>query len=88
MDMDIITRVKEQLDYKLTRTDVGTSRALKHAKTRLVFFEMVKLNGVDSLDLFDCIHQCFEEHSFRRPIMTGITPAVWSRAPSRACAIC
>lgn len=67
MDMDIITRVKEQLDYKLTRTDVGTSRVLKHAKTRLVFFEMVKLNGVDSLDLFDCIHRCFEEHSLRRP---------------------
>lgn len=67
MDMDIITRVKEQLDYKMTKTDADDSRLLKHAKTRQEFSEMVKLSGVDSQELFDGIHRCFEEHSLKRP---------------------
>lgn len=67
MDMEIITRVKEQIDYKLTITDVATCRALKHASARQAFFESIKINGVDPQELFDSIHQCFEEHSLKRP---------------------
>lgn len=67
MDMQIISRVKEQLGYKLVRPDAGTSRVLKHAAARQAFAEMVKLNGINSQELFDRIHLCFEEHSLKRP---------------------
>ena len=67
MDMEIIARVKEQLGYKLVRPDAGTSRVLKHAAARQAFAEMVKLNGINSQELFDRIHLCFEEHSLKRP---------------------
>ncbi|WPU55910.1 HD domain-containing protein [Stenotrophomonas acidaminiphila] len=67
MDMEIITRVREQLGDKLVWPDVDTSRTLKHAAAQKAFVEMVKLNGVNSLELFDRIHRCFEEHSLKRP---------------------
>lgn len=67
MDMEIITRVKERIGYKLTATNSDEIRAFKHAKTREAFAEMVKLNGVDSRELFDQIHQFFEKRSLKRP---------------------
>lgn len=67
MDTELIERVKERLGSKLICADVGTSRKLKHTATRLAFSEMVKINGVDSAELFDRIHQCFEAHSLQRP---------------------
>lgn len=67
MDMEIITRVREQLGEKLACPDVGTSHIRKSAAAQKAFVEMVRLNGVDSRELFDRIHRCFEEHSLRRP---------------------
>ncbi|WP_408602001.1 hypothetical protein [Pseudomonas sp. PLMAX] len=67
MDTELITRVKEQLGSTLVCPDPGTRRKLKHKVTRLAFSEMVKIEGVDAGELFDSIHQCFEEHSLKRP---------------------
>ena len=67
MDTELITRVKEQLGSTLVCPDPGTRRKLKHKVTRLAFSEMVKIDGVDAGELFDSIHQCFEEHSLKRP---------------------
>lgn len=67
MDMEGIKAVRERLGYKLVAADVEANRMLKQAGTRRAFAEMVSLNGVNSLELFDRIQRCFEEHSQERP---------------------
>lgn len=67
MDTELIERVKERLGSKLVCPDTGASRKLKHEATRHAFSEMVKIYGVDSAELFDRIHQCFEANSLQRP---------------------
>lgn len=67
MENDLIERVRDQLAIATVCPDPGASRKLKHIAARLAFLEMVKIPGIDSGDLFDQIHQCFEAHSLNRP---------------------
>lgn len=65
--MDKIDKVRLLICYRLTPEDIATCRAAKHEATRHAFAKMVKLKEIDSYDLFNLIHECFEENSQSRP---------------------
>lgn len=65
--MDKINKVRRLIGYQLTAADISTCRVGKHEATRQAFAEMVKLKEINSQDLFDRIHRCFEETSHVRP---------------------
>jgi hypothetical protein len=65
--MDKIDYIKALIGYRLTQADIRTCREVKHVATNRAFAEMVKLEEIDSQDLFNRIHGCFEEASHSRP---------------------
>lgn len=65
MDTKLISKVKSSLGCD--SIDINECRQAKHANTRKAFVDMVILKDVDSGELFDKIHELFEQHSLQRP---------------------
>ncbi|MBI6882349.1 hypothetical protein [Pseudomonas putida] len=65
MDTKLISKVKSSLGCD--SIDINECRQAKHANTRKAFVDMVILKDVDSGELFDKIHEIFEQHSLQRP---------------------